>query len=1224
MKQRFNGQRNATPCGSTGNRKRNKTASLLHPFKNGAGKLLLILSLLLASVGAWADDYVFMKGNYFLGSSTTATTNFVPNASIYTGTSGGTFRNKDGYYIRYSNNNGLQITTSNYSNLTISNNNELYLYANRTVCYLNLNNTTWRLSNNNNRATAYPVTTTIITRHLESMTITGSDRIEGLRSNNNYTHSNTSYISDYTKYEFSNKIYYSTDPANAASTTEPAKQTTGITYTWALEGADGYASVNTTSGVVNYHTLIPERERTITLKCIAKHTSSGVTTTATKEITLVNPNALFDPSISYDNAAEGRVSVTLSYPESDSEVKLYYTTNGDTPSSSSNEYTGSFEVASGTTIKVIAVKGSTTSAVVSAVVENITTGVDNGKVVLDDREDHTWTYYQSTENLPAGYPAYLSSPDPRNVKITYRGGSVNNASEVAISGLDGEGQNEMVYYKTLEKTVLGMTGNYPYQVISNPFSKRPRTNGTTGTNGFWGFAGWKVISGGEYIAEHANNDVLGLDEIIHFTNLDYNYTPNCTSGEIVFEATWTAATVKTGTTAQTFTGGTYETNFWVLSGNTAGISIGSPCTVSARNPDGTLAGNYSIGTNNASNIATTVDNVKIEFLNLNTTGTVSAAGYSLTMGRGITWSRTAGQVLLNSGQNRAQTVKIESGAYGGLKHFGTNITTNGNDKLAQKLVLGCDYDRAKNDNLKLRFNAEMIGSRSSGTITASNNHLYEQVFIKSGDFMSTVTSGDPYTGGYAGNGTYYFRGYGNRHRGLCSVTIEGGDFLNICGGTDLNSTTGTARSFHLRVRGTAHIKGVVYGGAENADCHGSRTMIFTGGTVNGWICGAANGTSTSNGNLNGTTYFYIGGNVRVDSENSTRIINKSMGGNVYAAGCGAGGNTSGRVDLGTNLVLADNAYVERGVYGGGAYGYSKTDQTTNIFITGGHLAGKNGATTTTDHGGVFGGACQQAGGTINITMTGGLIEGGLHGGSNTKGTIAKDITMQIDGGQVGTSTTPANIHGGGYGQNTQVSQSVDITLGKAGAAPNADGVVVYGDVYGGSALGKVNGTSATNDYHTNVTMNAGTINGSLYGGGLGDNSYAANVYGPVSVTVNGGVLHSTDQGGLGAVFGCNNRNGSPQGKVTVDVTGGEMEYIYGGGNAAPYTVPTPNSFDVFHVHMSGGLVHKHVFGGGLGANAVLTGNTEVKVTGGSVVEGNVYGGGHGAEVTGDTHVVIGQ
>ena len=332
-------------------------------------------------------------------------------------------------------------------------------------------------------------------------------------------------------------------------------------------------------------------------------------------------------------------------------------------------------------------------------------GVSGGIVTLDDREDHNWSYYQAAGNLPTGYPTeYLSSPDPRNVKITYRGGSVTNASAVAISALDGEGQNTMVYYKTLEKSVPGMTGNYPYTVISNPFSKRPRTTGTTGTNGFYGFAGWKVISGGDYISEYDNNDVLPLDATIHFINLDNNYTPNCTSAEVVFEATWTSATVKTGNTAQTFDGGTYETNFWVLSGNSdiGNITVPTNVTVSARYPNGTvnfthdLTGTITAGGNNS----------KIEFVNMNSTGDVTASNYTFTVGRGVVNSSNGGQLSASSRDaNCNQTVKIESGTYNTLRNFTTGLTAA--RTCDQILILGCDYDRAKNDNTKMIVRGDM-------------------------------------------------------------------------------------------------------------------------------------------------------------------------------------------------------------------------------------------------------------------------------------------------------------------------------------------------------------------------------------------------------------------------------------------------------------------------------------------------------------------------------------
>ena len=108
-------------------------------------------------------------------------------------------------------------------------------------------------------------------------------------------------------------------------------------------------------------------------------------------------------------------------------------------------------------------------------------------------------------------------------------------------------------------------------------------------------------------------------------------------------------------------------------------------------------------------------------------------------------------------------------------------------------------------------------------------------------------------------------------------------------------------------------------------------------------------------------------------------------------------------------------------------------------------------------GGVFGGANAKKGETVNIVMRGGLVHGGVYGGSNSTGTISGNVTIQINGGQIGTSTTPANVHGGGYGQPTRVTGNVDITFGTRNTSGETAGsAVVYGDVYGGSALGYVN------------------------------------------------------------------------------------------------------------------------------------------------------------------------
>ena len=381
------------------------------------------------------------------------------------------------------------------------------------------------------------------------------------------------------------------------------------------------------------------------------------------------------------------------------------------------------------------------------------------------------------------------------------------------------------------------------------------------------------------------------------------------------------------------------------------------------------------------------------------------------------------------------------------------------------------------------------------------------------------------------------------------------------------------------------------------------------------------------------------------------LSNATGNGTVYLSTSAS--SNSGQVTEGTTVVVADDAYVERGVYGGGSYGY--TTNTSNVYVLGGHVGGKNGGVSGTTYsgtitGGVFGGACQNQGGTVNITMKDGLVEGGMYGGSNVTGTISGNVTMQIDGGQVGTDATHANIHGGGYGAPTRVTGNVDITLGTT--TQTTPGVTVYGDIYGGSALGNVN-TNTSN--HTNLTLNKGVVYGDAYGGGLGDDSNAALVNGNVTVTENGVAFvkgTTTDDAGnevenAGRIFGCNNLNGSPQGTVLVHVLktgradGGEhtksvydsegnittynyeVGAVYGGGNLAPYAPADPTATGQYtgksHVATSkpvqvvidgcDEVSIEYVYGGG---NAAPVPSTDLVIYG-SYELGSVFGGGNGKD-----------
>ncbi len=476
-----------------------------------------------------------------------------------------------------------------------------------------------------------------------------------------------------------------------------------------------------------------------------------------------------------------------------------------------------------------------------------------------------------------------------------------------------------------------------------------------------------------------------------------------------------------------------------------------------------------------------------------------------------------------------------------------------------------------------------------------------------------------YLQGGAGYCMYLSSAGSQTNVGRRNILIEGGDICTIGSGVDSNNnapsnndtpstTTNYNRlAFNVRIKGGT-IHGNVYGGAAKSPSGGNRVMVMTGGQVKGWFAAGCNGTDSDGGQNYGTSWVYIGGKAKVDSEGSTKVLGYANGGNVYAAGAGRqGAETCGEMTFGSNLVIADESYIERGAYGGGNYGYAKTNSSTNIYITGGTNDGKDGTVNSiTTKGGVYGGANQQDGPDINLYMTGGEMRGGVYGGCNTQGTISSNVTMKINGGQVGTASSTANIHGGGYGNLTTVSGDVDMTIGASTSA--IEWVKVYGNVYGGSALGAVSGDAT-------ITMNKGVINGNLFGGALGDNDNAALVNGNVAITVHGGKV-------TGAVFGCNDANGTPKGTVTVtvdgtdptDIIGGIKNYalqgVYGGGNLAHYDPTTSTNGYPKVVISNCNTSIKDVYGGG---NAAAVPYTSVTVNGGDI--GRVFAGGNGESGT---------
>ena len=297
----------------------------------------------------------------------------------------------------------------------------------------------------------------------------------------------------------------------------------------------------------------------------------------------------------------------------------------------------------------------------------------------------------------------------------------------------------------------------------------------------------------------------------------------------------------------------------------------------------------------------------------------------------------------------------------------------------------------------------------------------------------------------------------------------------------------------------------------------------------------------------------------------------------------------------------------------------------------------------------------------------------------------------------GTASISGSVFGGG-----------ELGLTKGSVIVNIQGGTIAEDVYGGGSLADTNTTTKADlnndgtleDYSptTTVKLKSGTINRNVYGGGLGQlakdavaevlytaedaeviagtkqegdvktpgvaaqSAIPAKVYGEVLVELNkpvtttqttgegeGASSTSTTTYGdcvvKGAIFGCNNLNGSPQKDVTVhvyktqgwtegtgdnvvshDVSAGknstnptkntgvyELTAVYGGGNLAAYYPDgaTTSSTAKANVIIDGCKLTsiRSVYGGGNAASAPAT---EVTVNGTYEI-GEVFGGGNGKD-----------
>jgi len=252
-------------------------------------------------------------------------------------------------------------------------------------------------------------------------------------------------------------------------------------------------------------------------------------------------------------------------------------------------------------------------------------------------------------------------------------------------------------------------------------------------------------------------------------------------------------------------------------------------------------------------------------------------------------------------------------------------------------------------------------------------------------------------------------------------------------------------------------------------------------------------------------------------------------------------------------------------------------------------------------------------GDITLTIENGTVAGNVYGGGN-ESPSQKNTTVNI----IGNASITGDVFGGGNMASVEEETTVNIEGGTVSSA-----------VYGGGAL--------ANTGNTNVLLLGGTVN-DVFGGGLGRTESGtagqpgyvepiAATVGNANVTLGKKTVGGTDQaptytysdGSIvnGSIFGCNNLNGTPLGhaKVTIyhtkartaNATDFHVPAVYGGGNKAAY-IPTDRENEFSEVLIEGcDNSIEFVYGGG---NAAPVPATKVTIYGADKI-GTSFGGGNG-------------
>lgn len=914
---------------------------------------------------------------------------------------------------------------------------------------------------------------------------------------------------------------------------------------------------------------------------IAEKANCGSLISEVKTVTFGNVTVPA-PTITFN--ADGTATISCSLTG----ATIYYTVNGSNPTTSSASGTTTVTTAAldpGTTVKAYAAYSQTgydDSPMASDIyVPDGGSTVSGGIVLLDDREDHTWSYYSDSDQP-------IHSLKPADVKITYKGFGENTmtststanmpansafdtdvtASQVAVNV--GEPGNQFIYLKTLENANAAGTGNYPYTMIANPFQVRP------------------AISGGDTRTVYISWSSTYWTRNNTQATVRFSYTD--ASGDVVTSDTYTS----NGNTTVTAKIGTTITVYSKSCRN--GYANYSP-TITARydNSNGDQIVSYQ-NTSTTEHSSTSDALVAVKDYR----GFYAWRVKSLGGGLSIT-GKSVGDIIYPD-ENIEFVTSNAKGNEVEFEALWAKAWVNSTSS-SERATNRDNYQNAYERNFKVVTTLSTYtypvtistlspdGTGTAGSIAISSNYTCSND-VKFENI--TFTGGGSRTFTAAGNDLIFGRGISgtiNRIQGLDSAPTDNAQY-------SIRLESGT---FNY----VSWIKGYWYSSTQNYS--GSMTLPGTNNIIIG-ILGCdydrAKASTTGNDLLSVTGPVFYGFSSLMPNQN---VAQKSLDVTIKSGKF----NTT----LGTNMGTAD---AHESIYMGIA-GTSTTTGERKLTIEGGVLASvaggvdaegcENNRTFTlrmrngTVNGAIYGaGAVSPAYGDRQFVITGGIVKGWIGGGCNgvsansaTGGQTMGFSKVYVGGNvSVGGSATingseGGTVFGAGKGSGNLTTEPESGRMAYGTNVVIADEATISNNVYGGGNYGFA-------DENTKIYVLGGTIQGSVFGGSNQNK-------GPViDIFMKDGKVN-------GNLYGGSNSSGTISGLATVNISGGKVTNVFGGGLGASTSMAAGTA-----VNVSNGTINNNVYGGG--EQGSVTGNTNVAISGGTMH--NVYGAGLGTEYTGNT------